>query len=1019
MKSYVDMYNFDILPGNSDYVKRAFGNQLYIKKYLDENKLSINELILSSHAYNTLKLNQIHKLSDVLFLSKYSLSRLKYITESIVNEILRACSFYIRSNKDVFEAYIDSYIQQSAAISESATELSIDEVRSILTGVNKEEVKKELARQNVLVEQLNLSTRAYNVLKRNRINSLLDALDYYPDKFSELKNIGNKTVEEINRTIEEFISRMLAFDRTSETGFTTPPTVPSEPETVRDALMNPLYREKAFDYIRLFDVPISAMHLSVRTYHAMVRENLTTLSRILTRYPFDSTVFPGVGAKSIAELSHCVEDLLIQKDKGLLFYLNDDMDSLYSEDSIKDEILNSYNQDPYHGYSLSDFVAMMGDKISEQKIKHVVGTLLAENKLEYVDYRCYKVYLSFYTYLREYIEHSDGQERSVDALKLLYEGKTLEEIAKVAGITRERVRQLAARELNKLREAYLNSYNTEFFDEDFYSYFFETYSVNKECWVEYIGIDENAYVYLKRSYKRGKDASFEHILSDEKVPASIKIRIMDFIQKDTVVIDGQSFPPQRSIIEEYIITTYCKEDTKWDDFVCLYNDVLKRNRVPFDEKIYITDANASTRYNTTSDALCCLWKSGKTLRAYSINSKDYTKLLESIGIANYQNTGISTLKWFNDFPEIMEEYDIRDQYELHNLLKKIIANGSYNNIHFDRQPGIVFGDFDRDAVMYELMVSNAPISRESLADIVYDLFGYDRGSCMANYFLCIDKYYHDGFYSIDFKPISDENAGYLKSVLTEDFYYVSEVQKIYLDLFPEADIQEINPRSLKMLGFQHFTNYVLKNCHSASEFFTNLLTREEVFNYQTIRNKFTYVSMFTQTCMDLRKNYDIFLFGNGQAISFKRLQRLGITKQTIIDYCNNVIGFAEENSYFTIHSLRERGFSDSLDELGFDDEFYEGILEVCPDIYYTKCSNTSIFICGHGNKGFQRKDFLISIINEYKSIAVDELEDLLIQDYGITLSIRLQECLAGTSVYYDSIMERFYDNKNTYYDEID
>ena len=205
--------------------------------------------------------------------------------------------------------------------------------------------------------------------------------------------------------------------------------------------------------------------------------------------------------------------------------------------------------------------------------------------------------------------------------------------------------------------------------------------------------------------------------------------------------------------------------------------MLEKNSVPYDERIYYTDSIAS-RFNRVSDADYCLWKSGKTLRAYSINSKDYAKLLDSIGIANYQNTGISTLKWFNDFPEIMEEYDIRDQYELHNLLKKTITNGSYNNIRFDRQPGIVFGDFDRDAVMYELMVSNAPISRESLADIVYDLFGYDRGSCMANYFLCIDKYYHDGLYSVDFKPISEEKIGYLKSVLTEDFYYVSEVQKI-------------------------------------------------------------------------------------------------------------------------------------------------------------------------------------------------------------------------------------------------
>ena len=37
----------------------------------------------------------------------------------------------------------------------------------------------------------------------------------------------------------------------------------------------------------------------------------------------------------------------------------------------------------------------------------------------------------------------------------------------------------------------------------------------------------------------------------------------------------------------------------------------------------------------------------------------------------FENTEISTLKLFRDHPEVMQEYDIRDEYELHNLLRKI------------------------------------------------------------------------------------------------------------------------------------------------------------------------------------------------------------------------------------------------------------------------------------------------------------------------------------------------------------
>lgn len=33
---------------------------------------------------------------------------------------------------------------------------------------------------------------------------------------------------------------------------------------------------------------------------------------------------------------------------------------------------------------------------------------------------------------------------------------------------------------------------------------------------------------------------------------------------------------------------------------------------------------------------------------------------------------ITSLKLFRDYPDLMREYDIRDEYELHNLLKKLV-----------------------------------------------------------------------------------------------------------------------------------------------------------------------------------------------------------------------------------------------------------------------------------------------------------------------------------------------------------
>ena len=78
-----------------------------------------------------------------------------------------------------------------------------------------------------------------------------------------------------------------------------------------------------------------------------------------------------------------------------------------------------------------------------------------------------------------------------------------------------------------------------------------------------------------------------------------------------------------------------------------------------------------------------------------------------------------------DYPDIMIKYDIRDQYELHNLLRKIIPEGSYHGFHCGRMPDIQFGKFDRDAAITSLLMDSAPISKTDFADLISDIYGYD------------------------------------------------------------------------------------------------------------------------------------------------------------------------------------------------------------------------------------------------------------------------------------------------------
>lgn len=55
---------------------------------------------------------------------------------------------------------------------------------------------------NIAIEELQLSVRAYNCLKRAQINTIGDLLEYSPEKLQQLKNFGRKSADEVFITLK-------------------------------------------------------------------------------------------------------------------------------------------------------------------------------------------------------------------------------------------------------------------------------------------------------------------------------------------------------------------------------------------------------------------------------------------------------------------------------------------------------------------------------------------------------------------------------------------------------------------------------------------------------------------------------------------------------------------------------------------------------------------------------------------------------------------------------------------------
>nr|YP_010198055.1 RNA polymerase subunit alpha [Gracilaria multipartita]UAD86471.1 RNA polymerase subunit alpha [Gracilaria multipartita] len=66
----------------------------------------------------------------------------------------------------------------------------------------------------VLIEELQLSVRAYNCLKRAQIHSISDLLDYSQDELLEIKNFGQKSAEEVIEALQNKLGIKLPKEKT-------------------------------------------------------------------------------------------------------------------------------------------------------------------------------------------------------------------------------------------------------------------------------------------------------------------------------------------------------------------------------------------------------------------------------------------------------------------------------------------------------------------------------------------------------------------------------------------------------------------------------------------------------------------------------------------------------------------------------------------------------------------------------------------------------------------------------------
>lgn len=1024
-----------------EYVKDKFFSYFKFK-----NKLPIETLKLPTRIENLLKKRGVAHVYKLIKLYPNEIIRFKGMSKSMSDQTCSSLESFLQNIWDeVFDINIDAVeeislvgIESNASFESTEINSSLHYIKTLLSDTStKEKIIEFIKPQNVEIKNLEISARSYNTLRRGNVQYLHEAISYYPNDFGSFRNMGAKSINEICGSIENYVLNHYEQITSGEGGtleghlkiceesaseervniYIEQETDPFK-LTISQLLMHPIYKEKAEKYLLENNIPIEQMGLSVRSVNAFMRSNILSFYDALSVYPDNLTSVRNIGTKSIDEIKTRMEYYISKMQNAVSAYCSGDMSGMYSDDFVLDKVMSCFEDIGFSGISFKRIREVFPEEFDETRIKQCIGRLLADKKLEYVDFKLYRVYPSIY-YI---IEQSSLKYEEKDIMLKKLSGMTLEAIAQEYGVTRERIRQKFEKNLRKLRAQLQTNYGFFVFDEDYYAYLYSNYEVIKEMWLDFLGVSNKTFSYLVNSQVKGKKQILE-ALSDPKIDLILKLKIKDYLNRNKILIDGQLIEKQRSDIEDYALSKVARDELSYDEFVERYNELLQQNGIDFDEKLYYTDEIRRTRSRRLSDSMFCLWKQGEKLRYYDISGQDYEELLQRLNLGKYTNIELSTLKFIEDFPEMMKKYDIRDQYELHNLLKKIVDVNAYHDMVFHRQPMIQFGEFDRSKAVYSVLEAVTPATTEELVEYIHMEFGYDKATTIWTYLQSLNQFYHQGVYSIDFKRIPDDRVSLFKERLREEFYYISEVKEIYKEIFGDVDLEEINPFSLKSMGFTVFKTYVIQNFQTAESYFTHRLTAQDVYDISTLNEKFANLNTYYHVYLALRQNYDIFLFDKKQAITMNRLSKFGITKEDIKKFCDDVVEFAEEGTCFTMHSLREAGFVSKLDDLGFDDYFYAGILAMDPRFMWQHVFGVIVLSLktGRNEEIISKKSFLIYALSKYDSVDLDDFISDCLEEYGINISDRYEitRAIAGTDMYYDSIMAKVYRNKNCYYAEFD
>lgn len=267
-----------------------------LQSQIEVGNIPIEKLDLTIREYNSLRRAGIQTVQDIIDYDKkyegYGLEKIRNLSSRGANEIRRKIEIY----REILEA-------DSTEI-EDLQEISPEE-------------EERLERERILetsVEELDLSARSFNILKKARINSLQDLLHKSKKELLKFRGMGKATSDEIISKLSEY---GIVFNEDGELDF-----------------------EDTQEQTELNDgISIEQLDLSARSYNGLHRAGIKTVQDIIDRDEEDGLKrIRNLGKKSIYEIREKIAVYRVaQKDEAEVEDLQDEAETIEEDTEVIEE----------------------------------------------------------------------------------------------------------------------------------------------------------------------------------------------------------------------------------------------------------------------------------------------------------------------------------------------------------------------------------------------------------------------------------------------------------------------------------------------------------------------------------------------------------------------------------------------------------------------------------------------------------------------------------------------------------